>query len=69
MPELPVVFIAAALCLSGALCRYQEQKYRLDSCGLGKVVYLVEGKLMSTHAVLTVAHIETAVHSTQVCIS
>jgi ERCC4-type nuclease len=44
--------------------RYSEQKMRMEQCGLGRVMYIVEGD--KPHK-LSQAAVETAVHSTQVC--
>ncbi len=46
-----------------ALARYEEQKLRLASCGLGRVLYLVEGDQPKK---LSLTHVDTAMHATQV---
>ena len=66
-PTVPVMDVVLFACGFLALpCRYAEQKMRLSRCGLGRVMYIVEGTGLPRHAVLTSAHLDTAIHTTQV---
>jgi hypothetical protein len=62
----PVPAPVHAVCFCGRAARwrrYEEQKLRLSLCGLGRVMYLVEGD--QPHK-LSAAHVDTAMHATQV---